>query len=350
MQGEVFPTIRTPRNTLFPGHTVGILTLYYLVSFLVYKLITCENPFLMRTKKKNIVDQCGSAMKIRFLMREIAWGIVEQVKINDDKCTEVAEEFPYYEDGDSLSLPLEFSSKNGKPSGVKRPRPQRADICTTPLSVNLPVPVYNGTFMESNVCKLVNHDVYSGYYVRILGNGPRSAMGSSKGESVAGTNTEHTTLVQVLSDLEAHPEEAIAPIEVERSTQLLDLWGAEKTEAHRLVQQDEVRLLRVGAPPEEEVHAKYWDQRYRLLSKFDRGVQLDAESFYSITPEAAARHVTSVCLSRAQQAGAPIRRVLDCFSGCGGNTIPFVLRKTAQGEYVDVVAVDFDSVKLNYLR
>ena len=37
------------------------------------------------------------------------------------------------------------------------------------------------------------------------------------------------------------------------------------------------------------VHLKYWDQRYRLLSLFDQGIKLDAESWYSITPEAVAK-------------------------------------------------------------
>ena len=30
------------------------------------------------------------------------------------------------------------------------------------------------------------------------------------------------------------------------------------------------------------ISLKYWDQRYRLLSKFDDGVQLDEESWFSV--------------------------------------------------------------------
>ena len=37
---------------------------------------------------------------------------------------------------------------------------------------------------------------------------------------------------------------------------------------------------------------KYWLQRYTLFSRFDEGVALDEEGWYSVTPEAIARHVS----------------------------------------------------------
>ena len=43
--------------------------------------------------------------------------------------------------------------------------------------------------------------------------------------------------------------------------------------------------------PKDEVADKYWAQRKRLFSKFDEGVQLDKESWYSVTPEAIAGHI-----------------------------------------------------------
>jgi trimethylguanosine synthase len=92
------------------------------------------------------------------------------------------------------------------------------------------------------------------------------------------------------------------------------------------------------------VHLKYWDQRYRLLSRFDKGIQLDDESWYSITPEAVAHHVTASCLGRARELGCKLDKIMDCFSGCGGNTIPFLAREK------EVISVDFDPVKLGYLR
>jgi len=43
--------------------------------------------------------------------------------------------------------------------------------------------------------------------------------------------------------------------------------------------------------PYPNIHDKYWVQRRRLFSRFDRGVQLDAEGWYSVTPEIIADHV-----------------------------------------------------------
>lgn len=43
--------------------------------------------------------------------------------------------------------------------------------------------------------------------------------------------------------------------------------------------------------PKDEVADKYWAQRKRLFSKFDEGIKLDKESWYSVTPEAIAGHI-----------------------------------------------------------
>lgn len=36
---------------------------------------------------------------------------------------------------------------------------------------------------------------------------------------------------------------------------------------------------------------KYWAQRRRLFSRFDKGIRLDKESWYSATPEVIADHI-----------------------------------------------------------
>jgi len=43
--------------------------------------------------------------------------------------------------------------------------------------------------------------------------------------------------------------------------------------------------------PYPNINDKYWAQRRRLFSKFDNGIQLDAEGWYSVTPEIIADHV-----------------------------------------------------------
>lgn len=59
---------------------------------------------------------------------------------------------------------------------------------------------------------------------------------------------------------------------------------------------------------------KYWLQRYDLFSRFDEGIELDEEGWYSVTPECVAARHAERCNGRV---------VVDCFTGCGGNAIQF---------------------------
>eukprot|EP00934_Nitzschia_sp_Nitz4_P002039 Nitzschia sp. Nitz4//scaffold57_size113557//8782//10189//NITZ4_003979-RA/size113557-augustus-gene-0.167-mRNA-1//1//CDS//3329554810//2039//frame0 len=93
----------------------------------------------------------------------------------------------------------------------------------------------------------------------------------------------------------------------------------------------------VNPYPKDEVPHKYWSQRHRLFSKFDDGIQLDKESWYSITPEAIAVYTATKMVD--DEEGVV---VLDLFCGCGGNLIAF-----AQHSGVKlVVGVDIDKEKL----
>ncbi|KNA23952.1 hypothetical protein SOVF_020440 isoform B [Spinacia oleracea] len=78
---------------------------------------------------------------------------------------------------------------------------------------------------------------------------------------------------------------------------------------------------------------KYWCQRYLLFSKFDDGIQMDEEGWFSVTPEAIARH-------HASRSGGGT--VIDCFTGVGGNAIQFA--KTSK----HVIAIDIDPKKIDY--
>jgi hypothetical protein len=98
----------------------------------------------------------------------------------------------------------------------------------------------------------------------------------------------------------------------------------------------------LGKP--EGVHAKYWNQRFRLLSRFDHGVRLDQESWFSITPEPIAKHISRRCMRGAKRQSVHIDWVIDCFSGCGGNLI--ALAK----DFAHVVGVDIDPVKIDNLK
>ena len=133
------------------------------------------------------------------------------------------------------------------------------------------------------------------------------------------------------------------------------------------------------------VHNKYWAQRHRLFSRYDMGILLDPEGWFSVTPEVVADHVASrfadfaFCRSsssRRRRCGGRGDRddddhrdgagrshdddddvddddgsdgrgpmvVLDAFCGCGGNAIAFA--RLPPSAVSLVVCVDVDRSKL----
>ncbi|XP_035490132.2 trimethylguanosine synthase [Scophthalmus maximus] len=86
--------------------------------------------------------------------------------------------------------------------------------------------------------------------------------------------------------------------------------------------------------------AKYWAQRYRLFSRFDEGIRLDREGWFSVTPERIAEHIAL----RVQHSFCDSQLVIDAFCGVGGNAIQFALTGKR------VLAVDIDPVRLSLAR
>ncbi|XP_076804965.1 trimethylguanosine synthase-like isoform X1 [Clavelina lepadiformis] len=80
---------------------------------------------------------------------------------------------------------------------------------------------------------------------------------------------------------------------------------------------------------------KYWAQRYKLFSKYDDGIKLDLESWYSVTPEKIAEHIAERCRCDV---------IVDAFCGVGGNSIQFAF--TCE----KVIAIDIDPLKLSYAK
>ncbi|XP_044906058.1 trimethylguanosine synthase isoform X3 [Felis catus] len=98
----------------------------------------------------------------------------------------------------------------------------------------------------------------------------------------------------------------------------------------------------IGLPPEIAAVpelAKYWAQRYRLFSRFDDGIKLDKEGWFSVTPEKIAEHIAG----RVSQS-FKCDIVVDAFCGVGGNTIQFALTGKR------VIAIDIDPVKIDLAR
>lgn len=88
----------------------------------------------------------------------------------------------------------------------------------------------------------------------------------------------------------------------------------------------------IAAEPE---LAKYWAQRYRLFSRFDEGIKLDHEGWFSVTPEKIAEHIAL----RVQESFHS-ELIIDAFCGVGGNAIQFALTGKR------VLAIDIDPVRL----
>ncbi|GAB6032771.1 hypothetical protein CHUAL_011635 [Chamberlinius hualienensis] len=84
-----------------------------------------------------------------------------------------------------------------------------------------------------------------------------------------------------------------------------------------------------------EIPRKYWCQRYRLFSKYDEGIELDRESWFSVTPEKIADHIAKKFKSRL---------VIDAFCGAGGNTIQLAKRS------LKVIAIDIDPNKIRMAK
>jgi len=97
---------------------------------------------------------------------------------------------------------------------------------------------------------------------------------------------------------------------------------------------EKVPLTSGGASKNPEL-AKYWFQRYNLFSRFDDGIELDDESWFSVTPEAIAQHIANRC-----QCGV----IIDAFCGVGGNAIQFA--KTCNY----VIAIDIDPEKIRLAK
>ncbi|XP_043544305.1 trimethylguanosine synthase isoform X2 [Chiloscyllium plagiosum] len=84
---------------------------------------------------------------------------------------------------------------------------------------------------------------------------------------------------------------------------------------------------------------KYWVQRYRLFSRFDEGIKLDQEGWFSVTPEKIAEHIANRVMQSSQ-----CDIIVDAFCGVGGNSIQFALTGKR------VIAVDIDPVKIDFAQ
>lgn len=86
-----------------------------------------------------------------------------------------------------------------------------------------------------------------------------------------------------------HEEEASQPQELEEDRETKE---AEEEEEEAVNGEEEAEKEKEDGEAEEEddpkpsadIPDKYWDQRYRFFSRFDHGIELDLEGWYSVSP------------------------------------------------------------------
>lgn len=82
------------------------------------------------------------------------------------------------------------------------------------------------------------------------------------------------------------------------------------------------------------VPLKYWNQRYSIFSKYDEGIQLDEESWYSVTHE---------CIAKCIADKLKKYTVMDGFAGAGGNIIQFAMNG-------QTIALEIDQSHIDMLK
>uniref|UniRef100_A0A0A9XNR9 Trimethylguanosine synthase n=2 Tax=Lygus hesperus TaxID=30085 RepID=A0A0A9XNR9_LYGHE len=116
--------------------------------------------------------------------------------------------------------------------------------------------------------------------------------------------------------------------------------GAEKKERPLKRRKRKLRKRKPNAAMPEEIRQneklkKWWYQRYRLFSKFDEGILLDEESWYSVTPEKVSKYIAERCQCDL---------IVDACCGAGGNSIQFAF--TCER----VISIDIDPVKIELAK
>nr|KYP35684.1 Trimethylguanosine synthase [Cajanus cajan] len=140
------------------------------------------------------------------------------------------------------------------------------------------------------------------------------------------SNTQDNIISSNESCIQAAPEVNHTPLEnMEIDTSELDTKSDpfESTKSKKVKRRQRQRKLYNEA---EDMHfqevpevysatiGKYWCQRYTLFSRYDDGVKMDEEGWFSVTPEAIAQYQAIRCATGV---------IIDGFTGVGGNAIQF---------------------------
>lgn len=112
----------------------------------------------------------------------------------------------------------------------------------------------------------------------------------------------------------------------------------DKTLTETKITHKNFKLIRTNDGQDEQregIDPIYWTKRFFLFSRFNHGIQMDEESWYSVTPEPIAIHI-------AERVRCSL--VVDACAGAGGNSIQFAF--TCE----HVIAVDIDPAKVQLAK
>ena len=251
----------------------------------------------------DLQDLHPSAFQIYITCRKVLWSIVELINEDDENSNKICNDNDNDNDNDNelneFSLPLQFESRKAKR--------RKKSIEKVYKTCNNDFPFMNNVYM-------VMYDIDSKFYpAEVIGVGPSKPSLS-------------TSIIRFISYGNI--------CEVKRSTRLVKLPISYKNSVDKEI----MNCYDFNRPL--DVHEKYWDQRYRLLSKYDKGILLDTESWYSITPEIIAKHIAKRCMIQFNKHKIKLNNILDCFCGCGGNSIAFA--EVCE----NVFSVDIDQEKI----
>ena len=92
---------------------------------------------------------------------------------------------------------------------------------------------------------------------------------------------------------------------------------------------------------------KYFHQKYDLWSKYDQGIRMDRESWYSCTPEKIAKQISERCDhfynkdNRKSNENKTKSVIIDAYCGTGSNAIQFAIT-----HFDYVIAIDINEKKI----
>ncbi|XP_045463488.1 uncharacterized protein LOC123673103 [Harmonia axyridis] len=133
-------------------------------------------------------------------------------------------------------------------------------------------------------------------------------------------------------------ENKISSPEEENNTSEQTNTNEEMIETDHCVPKKRKRRKKLNIPSEIKENPKlkkYWLKRFTLFRRFDQGIKLDEESWYSVTPELVAKNTAERCRTDV---------LVDGFCGAGGNAIQFALTCKK------VIAIDIDPKKIELAK